>query len=164
MPILVADQDDGLARAAIVTILVRMKAELEEVAPDIGSFGFMVRWKADDYYVEFIAHEIITNEMTDMQTGERDTRPQYTRAGAIDSMDLVFAAAEAEVYVSGSIKWDGCATVDFGEGSSHMCGRGAWQAHVELMARIWRRAGELMGERADDGEFTKRGLALEATP
>ena len=40
-------------------------------------------------------------------------------------------------------KFDECATIHFDE--NHLCGRSAWQAHVDLVAYLWRRAGELLG-------------------
>lgn len=94
--------------------------------------------------VEFTAHEVTCDHVIYADDTE-DHRPQYTRRGSTSSDDEdTFDVADAVVYCGGAIKFDGCAEVTF-EDHLHLCGRGCWQAHVDLMAWIWRRAGELLG-------------------
>ena len=53
--------------------------------------------------------------------------------------------AETELYLEGSIKWDGCSHVWFGEkdengkqeGYLHLCGKTYWARHAELMVKIY---------------------------
>lgn len=125
----------------------------------IGDCGFTIAWTYETdprhegvYYVEFKAYEIAYDECR-VGDGPVDTRPHYTRADATGSdEDKTTNLDDAEMYAHGSIKWDGCSTVWLGDGV-HMCGQGSWQAHVDLMAYLWRRAGEIMGETVLDGEF-----------
>lgn len=137
---------------------------LVETLKHIGSCGFTVAWSFGDdpraaperrgvFVVNFKAYEVGSDEC---QTGDGpiDTRPRYVRDDSVDNSieNMTLDLAEAEVYAHGSIKWDGCSTISFGD-DMHMCGHGSWQAHVDLMAHLWRRAGEIMGKSVDDGEF-----------
>ena len=133
---------------------------LVETATEIGSSGFTIAWTFDDdprgegiFFVNFKAYEVAYSESR-IGDGPVDTRPHYDRAGSTDNSidNMTPDLAEAEVYASGYMKWDGCCTVSLGDGV-HMCGQESWQAHVDLMAYLWRRAGELMGDRVLDGEF-----------
>ena len=125
-----------------------------------GVFGFTVNWTNpnDGYSVCFMAYEI-ASDYCQHADGRVDTRPHYMAAG----QDLTDNLDDAEVYASGHIKWDGCSEVSFGEGSAHLCGHGCWQAHVDLMAYLWRRAGELMKAHALEGEFTQLTLVPNNT-
>lgn len=39
-------------------------------------------------------------------------------------------------YVNGSIKWDGCSTVNFSD-HLHLCGKRAFEKHKQVMDVIW---------------------------
>ena len=53
--------------------------------------------------------------------------------------------AETELYLEGTIKWDGCSHVWFGEkdendnrdGYLHLCGKTYWKRHAELMLKVY---------------------------
>jgi hypothetical protein len=55
---------------------------------------------------------------------------------------------DIDLYVSGTIKWDGCSHVYFGtvddktgyDGYIHLCGAGCWEDHVKLMSYLWSKA------------------------
>lgn len=101
---------------------------------------FTIHWRVADYVVEFAAYVIVTSHIED-EWGNIDTRPAYTRRDAA-GFDPTHDPSEAETYAHGRVKFDECATVRFDE--SHLCGRDAWRAHLELVTYLWRRAGELM--------------------
>ena len=52
---------------------------------------------------------------------------------------------DLELYVAGSIKWDGCSHVWFGEkdqnekrdGYLHLCGKQCWVNHSKVMSKLW---------------------------
>ena len=47
---------------------------------------------------------------------------------------------EMELYVRGTIKWDGCSHVYFGEnddGYLHLCGKSSWDDHCKMMEALW---------------------------
>lgn len=54
---------------------------------------------------------------------------------------------DIELYVSGTIKWDGCSHVWFGnkeekgyDGYLHLCGEYCWENHNKLMSYLWSQA------------------------
>lgn len=106
------------------------------VGPDL----FLVRWRVDGLRASFRAYKVAAT---------CDGVRLYTRAGAVDSTDHVEDPEQAELYASGVVKWDGCGEVTFGE-ALHLCGRGSWQAHIELVAYLWCRVGELVHTHGDD--------------
>lgn len=69
------------------------------------------------------------------------------RKGWADGMDVVAKIDEAEPYLAGFVKWDGCAELD--QGCPHWCGAHGFGKHIDLLAYIWRRAHELMGRKPD---------------
>lgn len=96
---------------------------------DIFSLSIM---RFDEYSISFIVHEI---------TGwSEDNEP-----------------AGFEDYLSGTIKWDGCSHIWFGEdqgdkdGYIHMCGVGTWKRHCMLMEWIYKTVFALF-ENADESE------------
>jgi len=43
-----------------------------------------------------------------------------------------------EVYLKGTIKWDGCSHINFGdEGYIHLCGKYWFDKHIEVMKAVW---------------------------
>ena len=57
---------------------------------------------------------------------------------------------EMELYISGTIKWDGCSHVLFGEhdedgnqnGYLHLCGAHEWRKHIKIMTEVYKFASE----------------------
>ena len=102
---------------------------------------FTVHWRVNNYVVEFAAYEIVTARTID-EWGNVDTRPAYARKDEI-GFDPTHDPSEAETYAHGQVAFDGCSTLHLDE--AHLCGRPAWQARVDLIAYLWCRAGELLG-------------------
>jgi hypothetical protein len=119
---------------------------------------FTVHWRVDDYVVEFAAYEIVTAHIED-KWGNVDTRPAYARKGEI-GFDPTHDPSEAETYAHGRVKFDECSSFHLDE--PHLCGRAAWQAHVDLVAYLWRRAGELLATNQIENGFRPLGQTGQA--
>lgn len=55
---------------------------------------------------------------------------------------------EAEQYLCGFVKWDGCSQFELG--SKHLCGPYEYAQHARLLRYIFFRAHELMGREPED--------------
>lgn len=124
---------------------------IEEVG---GEFGATVRYLLNEYgvAVDFFAAEITGRE------GDSN-KPLYWRKGADSSSDHTDDFSQAERYVEGSVKWDGCSHVSFGDeyATLHVCGRADCDKLALILATIYERCGELIkasGTELLDGEFT----------
>lgn len=76
--------------------------------------------------------------------------PEWTRKGSDDSMNSTSVIEEAEIYLHGCVKWDGCSDWHFDEQDRcmlHGCTRGDIQRFGDVMALCWDWAKELIGER-----------------
>jgi hypothetical protein len=120
-----------------------------------GDFGVTVMYMTTDEHpisVEFKAVEIVG-----LDEG-RPTGRLYHREGSGSSEDDVSNPHEAERFVSGTVKWDGCSHVYFGDnnGYLHLCGRSSFAKLSLALPAIYERCGELMKARGSyllDGEF-----------
>lgn len=131
--------------------------EPKELREDLGRVsGFTILWKYWSHVAEFRVFEIITEVWERGQSTDGPGRLEYTRAGAIDSMDTVADVEAAENYVNGMIKWDACSHFYFGDpknsGYLHLCGATSLRRHHDLIEYLHRRAFELMGRAPDDEE------------
>lgn len=82
---------------------------------DNDTANFLIEWgQIEGHFVSFIIHEV---------TSWID-----------DNMPLDY-----EKYLSGTVKWDGCSHVNFGEndGYLHLCGKYYWDQHCLLIQTIW---------------------------
>jgi hypothetical protein len=78
---------------------------------DNDSYYFVVeKIKEMPYYVDFNVYEI---------TG-------WTKEGEVYSKEL---------YLSGSIKWDGCSNITFQD--VHLCGKIWWEFHCKMMIELY---------------------------
>lgn len=64
--------------------------------------------------------------------------PLYERKGAESSNDNTESLDEAQPLLRGSIGWDACSHVYFGDnGYIHLCGGRSWLNFMEATKRIW---------------------------
>lgn len=98
-----------------------------------GDFGFRVRFEYDSTWCEFVAFEKVSRDA--------DGRPYFYEKDAVSSRQETISIADAEPYIMGYIKYDGCAEISFSE---HLCGMESFQAHCELLKFLWNRARGLM--------------------
>ena len=64
---------------------------------------------------------------------------------------------EPKLYLNGTIKWDGCSHIYFGEktetghdGYLHLCGRHSWELHARLMQELFDVVGRMIENRDRD--------------
>ena len=72
--------------------------------------------------------------------------------GKVYSSDMVLEIEQADVYLEGYLKWDGCAELD--QGRHHWCDEQDFIKHAMLLNYLWQRAHQLM-ENSDYREETK---------
>jgi hypothetical protein len=90
------------------------------------------------HWVEFSVREIVGYEEGDK------AKPLF------DHPD----SGPGEIYLSATIKWDGCSHVNFGEeGYLHLCGAESWQRHCRLMEWLYKSAIELLPQLGDESPW-----------
>jgi hypothetical protein len=72
----------------------------------------------------------------------------YNKKDAVSLPDPVESIDEAEPYLTGYIKWDGCSEFEFGR--PHWCGPRSYLLHFRILETIYKRAQELMPSGNDD--------------
>jgi len=129
-------------------------AEKEILIEQIGDdFGITVRYEMGKYKttcIDFFAAEVTSVALGGIKC--------YWRKGADSSMDDTEDFNDAERYISGSVKWDGCSHFNFGdeEGYLHLCGGSDIGKLQNTLRVIYERCGALMkanGGNLLDGEF-----------
>lgn len=101
-----------------------------------GEFGFRVAWEYQPHWCDVKVYEIVSRGMDANKT------PMFRRKDARDSEDLVLDIEQAEPYLQGYLKWDGCAELDMG--CPHWCGEQDFIQHAMLLNYLWQRAHQLM--------------------
>jgi hypothetical protein len=134
---------------------------IEELIEHIdGEYGCTVFYRTHDahtHFVDFVAVEIVSPAVME---NDRELGRGYQRRGALSSPDIVLDPREAEPYVAGSVKWDGCVNYVVGDRDQplmmHACGRTDLEKLSRVLVVIFERCGQLMRERGVDvldGEF-----------
>jgi len=99
-------------------------------------FGFRIRWGAYDHMVYVEVYKVISVDEND--DDKRFRHKDWRGGGPHETADI----AEAESYLDGSIKWDGCSDLDFGY--HHWCGPHDFRRHFALLEHLYKRAYEVM--------------------
>lgn len=92
-----------------------------------------------DYWVKFMVHQIVQN-FTDDPANVHGREWQIR--GSATSPNATSSLADAEIFISGSVKWDGCSNWDMmpeedRPGYFHGCSREHLTNIGEIMARCW---------------------------
>lgn len=132
---------------------------METVEKFGGDFGATVIFTFDaesPHHVDFIAAEIIEYGHN-AATGAFGT-PGYWRNGATSSMDSTDDLKNAARYFAGSVKWDGCSHIYFGDKNAylHLCGVEHITKLGAILSAVYERCGEMMlaaGVTVLDDEF-----------
>ena len=93
--------------------------------------------EVEDYCVSFKIYEVIG--WTQGASGEWDV-PDYQRDDAKDCGDWTDSVDDAELFMRGFVKWDGCSNWSFDSTQKcmyHACGRPGLTRIGEVMARCW---------------------------
>ena len=104
------------------------------------------------------AHTASMNFFVAEINGWNDDGYLYTAKGAVSSAEHTRNPAEARRFFEGSVKWDGCSHIEFGDESGylHMCGKLYFTKLAYALKAVYNRCGQLMAERGAyliDSEF-----------
>lgn len=101
-------------------------------------FNFTVVVKIYDYFFEFFIYDI--EGWNEIDKDGNVSGPLWHKAGSTCSPDLVETLEESEVYLHGSVKWDGCSNWHFDEQNRvmlHGCCRQDIQRYGDVMGWCW---------------------------
>ncbi len=113
------------------------------------NLSITVTFDVQEYHVEFRAVEITATNITESNfKADRG----WPKKGGHGPLDIVYDPAQAERFIEGFVKWDGCSEVSF-DGSMHLCGKEDINQLADGLKRIHARCGELMGDRALEDAF-----------
>jgi len=99
-----------------------------------GGFGFRVVFSYLEHWTDLKVYKITSRDT--------DGLLSFDRKNARSLPDPVESIDEAEVYLEGYIKWDGCSELD--QGRPHWCGPFDYKQHIALLEHLYRRSQELM--------------------
>ena len=94
--------------------------------------NFTVVASPGDYHVDYAIYDIVGHTL--------ENEPLWQKTGEVASPITVKTLAEAEIYLHGSVKWDGCSNWAFDEQDRvmiHGCSRDGVLRFGEVMARCW---------------------------
>ena len=109
-----------------------------------GDFGFRVVWYDTSKYFAYM-------KVYKVAARGEDCSPEFVNRYDSVHKDyyLVKDTDNAEIYLEGYIKWDGCTELDMG--CPHWCSPEHYQQHCDLLKYLYHRAFESMG-RQDEME------------
>jgi hypothetical protein len=103
-------------------------------------FGIRVRFRYLPHWTDVEVYEYVGQFVNDDKT---DGAKFFNKKDAPSTPDPVLTLDEAEPYLTGYIKWDGCSEFDFGR--PHWCGPDDYKKHFAILEAIYKRAQALMG-------------------
>jgi len=101
-----------------------------------GEFGFRVVWSYLPHWADVKVYKIVSRGV------DINNTPMFQRKDSPCSPDPVLTVEEAEVYLEGYLKWDGCSDLD--QGKHHYCDEQGLIRHAMLLNYLWQRAHQLM--------------------
>ena len=111
---------------------------MERTTKHFEDLGFFVTAEPFDYYVEFKIYQVEGV----MENGQ----PLFHQLGAISYPAPVDQIEEAEIYASGSVKWDGCSNWRFDEQDRvmlHGCNKDHLLNLGKILAECWEMTADL---------------------
>jgi hypothetical protein len=105
----------------------------------LNSIGFVIEWRHKDHWCDLKVFKI--------EWEDSEGRPCFWRQGSDHNGDATPEISEAEPYIEGFVKWDGCSEFD---GRVHFCGPEHYRDYFELLQYIYERAFVLMGRKPDE--------------
>ncbi len=100
---------------------------------------FVIKWGYESHYVRYCVYEIDSREV-------ESNKLFFSKAGDVN--ERVEDIANAEIYLEGSTKWDGCTNI--GGQSWHLCGRYFLTKHIELLQHLYENAFILMDREEEE--------------
>lgn len=102
-------------------------------------------------HVDFYIYDVVAHSQSAL--GVFDVR-EYKKKDATSSEEVTTKTEEAQPLIHGSIKWDACSHVHFGdEGYVHLCGKESFEQISEALKRIFKEAGDILKEGHNDEYF-----------
>lgn len=115
-----------------------MSEKIKLIEDILSENGFTLRWEILPHWVDVVAFEKVGIEL-----GE-PPKTVYPRKDGTSSEHLTLSLEDAEPYLSGFVKWDGCTELD--QGSTHWCGLSGYKNHCDLLQYIYTRSQQLMSK------------------
>jgi hypothetical protein len=131
---------NGEAMSATITEQIRHWTDIQ--------FAVVMHREGDNLWVDFKAYEIVYCDDWDNPKSYG-----YYVTGWTSSVETIETIEGAQVYLSGSIKWDGCSNMQFDEQEKamlHFCGKSNAMNIGTLLERLYDLAAEMMPEHAKD--------------
>ncbi len=83
----------------------------------------------DEEYIQFLI---------EFEPGDHTTYVDFTVYGVTSWRGDDNSVLEKEHYLKGTVKWDGCSHIYFGDsGYIHLCGKGCFENHNKVMTALW---------------------------
>jgi hypothetical protein len=117
---------------------------IEDVLRDYThGFGFRLKWEIQSYWINVKAYEITSYDVDDYSKIYFHTK---NAPGYPDDTERI---EDADIYLEGYVKWDGCSELQQGQ-QYHWCGVNGYKNHIALLNYIYNRAMELMSDADTD--------------
>lgn len=100
--------------------------------------NYSVSFTKLEYYIQFKVYEAVAWD---------DSGSHFATLGADSSSDITQDLRRAQVAISGSIKWDGCADLYFmpdEDGYAHYCGLNGSLIIAEMLVGVYKIAAEVL--------------------
>ncbi len=112
-------------------------------------FSITVTFVIHEYHVEFRAVEITAWNIVE---GDFRAERGWPKTDGNGPLDIVYDPAQAERFIEGFVKWDGCSEISF-DSNMHLCGKDDINQLADGLKRIHARCGELLGDKALEDAF-----------
>jgi hypothetical protein len=109
------------------------KTKGEAFRPELGAFGWLVRYEHTDTWIDFEAFEVVSVEMSPNEGAK-----SYARKGATTGEDTTYDVDDAEPTICGFVKWDGCSEMTLGR--RHFCGAKDVESFAKAIVALHRLA------------------------
>lgn len=111
---------------------------IEDYDPMGDGFGFRCKWEAQSHWADVTVWEVVALGSSD-EPGKKffDKAPWEGSGNHTENIE------EAEKYLDGFVKWDGC--TELNQGQPHWCGPHGYKKHIAILKYIYQRAHQLMG-------------------
>lgn len=114
---------------------MKTPSKLVEDVEYSNGIGFRLVWWAKEHVANVTVYRVLSVD--------GDGEPMFWRLGSPHNGNPTRLHREAEEYLSGFVKWDGC--TELNQGRPHWCGPEEYKAHAGLLKHIYHTAHQLMG-------------------
>lgn len=106
-----------------------------EIVRTCGDYEVVIH-KRESHYIDLLVYSVLG------RTSEG--RAMYNREGYTSSPDPVESREAAQVFIEGSLKWDGCLDLNFEDQPIHFCGEDDADEFAKLLPFIYELGKELI--------------------